>query len=405
MDPKEQRRISVVIPTFNRKETLNKTLAGYRAQSLSQNQFEVIVIDDGSTDGTGELLNQLRKAESNISYYRLEHGGPARARNLGIEKASSDLILITGDDCIPHPYLLDAHLKRHADAHGICVLGQISWHPEIEVSPLMRYLERDVQFNYSSIERHKNNVPFRYFYTSNVSLPRKYLREMGGFDEDFKYAVWEDIELSYRIWKAGVRVVYEPHAKVFHHHVIALEDYLKRQYRLGLMGALLYRKHPELCELVPVGETVNPEIQHRFYHAMLDYYYFMGIQSGLMAEGELPEEAKKISVIPLEERIQNWNSLWLEKFHYRLLDARRRIRDLEELMRDKDFILKAEKENIVRRDKVIAQRDAMNDQLRRTFAQKDLLISELTQFAERVKQTLAYKAYKNIRRILRPNRL
>ena len=264
----------------------------------------------------------------------------------------------------------------------------------------MRYIERDVQFNYAAIARSKKHVFFCYFYTSNISLPRSYLLETGGFDEDFKHAVWEDVEIGYRLWMAGVRIVYEPRARVFHHHRVTLEDYLKRQYRLGLMGSLLYRKHPELCELVPVTETVNPEIQHRFYHAILDYYYFMGIQRGLMSEGELPDSVKNIPVIPFEERLENWNTLWLGKLHQRLFEARLRIKELEEIVRDKDFILKVGNEEITRRDRLTAEREAEITRLNHTLREKDRELTELRWFEGRVKRTMPYKAYKIMKSIL-----
>lgn len=394
MDPRKQPDISVLIPTHNRKELLGKTLDAYRRQSLPPLRFELLVIDDGSTDGTREMMERLSVERPGLRYVRTEHAGPARARNIGIEKARAELVFFTGDDCIPDAKLLEAHCETHAGVKGIAVLGHIAWHPDVEVSPLMRYLEKDVQFSYPAISKTGRCVPYYYFYTSNISLPKRYLSSVGGLDEDFKYAVWEDIELGYRLWKTGLRIRYEPRAKVFHHHTVTLEHYLTRQYRLGLMGALLYRKHPNLSELVPVTETVNPEIQHRFYHAVLDYYYFMGIQRGLAGEEEMPDAARGVPVIPLEERIENWNTLWLDKFHRRLLDARRRIRELEAALRDREFGL-----TIARKD-IAAFQSGQRERERAEERERDRELAELRYFQNRVTSSLPYKAYRLLRRLL-----
>jgi len=218
--------ISVIIPTYNRKKTLLKALEAYRKQSIPQEKFEILVIDDGSTDSTERMTEKLQKEHKNIYFFQQSHSGPAQARNLGIEKASSELILFTGDDCIPDKNLLQEHIRLHKKGDAIAVLGHIDWHPDLEITPFMRYINIDTQFSYPKIKETPANVPFGCFYTSNISIPKKYFQGVGIFDTDFTDAVLEDVELGYRIWKSGVRTIYNKRAITYHHHKICFIIFL-----------------------------------------------------------------------------------------------------------------------------------------------------------------------------------
>jgi GT2 family glycosyltransferase len=293
--------ITVIIPTYNRKEILQKALHAYKDQTLPQDRFEIIVVDDGSTDGTKDVVSEFEKTLANVRYLHQSHGGPAKARNLGIEKASSGLILFTGDDCIPDKNLLLEHLRLHEGGNAIAVLGHVDWHPDLEVTPFMSYINVDTQFSYPKIKETPENVPFCYFYTSNISIPRKCFESAGIFDTDFTEAVWEDVDLGYRIWKSGVRIVYNPKAITYHYHTVNIEDYIRRQIRAGRAAAILYGKHPEMVDFLRVTKAASPEVRFRFYQALLDYYYTVGLQEALQSE-----KAEQ-SLIPLEDRLKNWS--------------------------------------------------------------------------------------------------
>ncbi len=138
--------ISVIIPTRDRAKVLEKALLAYKEQVLSQDEFEILVVDDGSTDATAQCVSSSAKGQPNIRYLRQEKGGPAKARNLGIAEARGKLLLITGDDCIPDPSLLQEHIRSHKSKHNIAVLGHVDWHPDITITPFMEYVGRTYQF-------------------------------------------------------------------------------------------------------------------------------------------------------------------------------------------------------------------------------------------------------------------
>ena len=107
-------KISVIVPTYNRKHELTKLLHSLNNQTLPPSRFEIVVIDDGSTDGTEEwLMKNKNQFHATISYYAQNHGGPGAARNLGMEKADGDIFAFTDTDCIAEPHWLDSFLKAH----------------------------------------------------------------------------------------------------------------------------------------------------------------------------------------------------------------------------------------------------------------------------------------------------
>ena len=208
-------RATIVIPTFNRLEQLKSVIAAVQRQNRpSDTDLEVVVVDDGSSDGTGEWL-ESQIGNPGFKVIRQQNAGPARARNRGVEAASGDLILFLGDDTEPQPGWLDAHLEEHRFFDGpgpLAVLGYTTFSPDIE-SPFLRFInEYGAQFGYLLIED-PLDVPFNFFYTSNISLPRSELVRLGGFREDFPAAAWEDIEFAYRAVGDGLKIHYRPDAR------------------------------------------------------------------------------------------------------------------------------------------------------------------------------------------------
>lgn len=384
--------ISVIIPTYNRKDILQKALHAYKDQSLPQDQFEIIVVDDGSTDGTKEAVEKICITQLNVRYFHQPHGGPAKARNLGIEQAKGPIILFTGDDCIPDKHLLQEHLRLHKKGEAIAALGHIDWHPDLEITPFMRYINIDTQFSYPKIKETPHNVPFIYFYTSNISIPKKYLELAGTFDTDFTEAVWEDVELGYRIWKSGVRIVYNPRALTYHHHRVRLQDYINRQIRAGKAAAILYRKHPELIDFLRLPKVTSPEVRFRFYQALLDYYYLVGLQEALQ-----PDKKDK-SFIPIEDRLKNWSDVEKDRLMKDVQTLEKLIAIKAQEIHRRDQQIKQRDGEIVRRDNEIAKRDKLVEELHNKNQEKYYRIVELEKLEVRLKSSLLYRMYKLFRR-------
>jgi glycosyltransferase involved in cell wall biosynthesis len=251
---------SVIVPTHNRRALLAEVLAALEAQAGAP-PFEAIVVDDGSTDGTPEWLAGLSPRIS-LRVIAQPNRGPAAARNAGLRVARGRMLAYLGDDTLPEPGWLAAHHARHA-ASGFdprqAVIGYTGWHPRVRLTPFLCYVnEHGAQFGYALI-RDPGRVPFNFFYTSNVSLPRA-LAATEPFDEAFPYAAWEDVEAAYRLERHGLRLAYERAARVAHDHPTDLRRFGARQERAGYCAVVFHQRHPELGAFLGLGADGPPPL-------------------------------------------------------------------------------------------------------------------------------------------------
>jgi GT2 family glycosyltransferase len=212
--------ISVIIPTFNRAAILQRCLDHLAAQSLPSEHFEIIVIDDGSSDHTPQVLAAAARRMA-LLHQRQDNRGPAAARNCGLRLARGDWVLFLNDDALLEPDALAIHLAEHARrGPRSAVLGQFVMHPEFARpdSPIGHCLDRsDLIFEYA---RMAPDTPYDHwkFYTCNLSVQREFVLRHGGFDEGFVRMGAEDIELGLRMFRDGCRVWYRPDCVARHAH-------------------------------------------------------------------------------------------------------------------------------------------------------------------------------------------
>ncbi len=249
-------RISVVIPTFNRLADLRRTLAALESDRAGLPfGVEIVVVDDGSADGTSAFLEEWAARTPGAKTLSQENSGPARARNRGAAAAKGEIVLFLGDDTVPEPGFLSIHEKAHrlGGPGPLAVLGYTTWDEErMRVTPFLTHLnEMGTQFGYSIIPD-PDDVPFNFFYTSNVSLPRGTLLALGGFDEEFPYAAWEDVEFAYRATRAtpALRMVYRSAARTRHNHPTDLASF-RSQAAKGRGGGRDVR--PEAPRALPLA--------------------------------------------------------------------------------------------------------------------------------------------------------
>ena len=301
--------VSIVIPTFNRSRKLQKVLDSLFSQNYPPSRYEIVVVDDGSTDDTPQMVASRKEVSTcRLTYLRQEKSGPAAARNLGIGSATGDIVLLLGDDMVAHRELIQQHMKCQAEHEGeVAVLGYITWSPEIRVTPFMRYIgEFGDQFGYHFVDDGEE-VSYAFFYGSNLSIRRDTLLEKGLFDQDFKHAAFEDTELGFRLQQKGLRIVFNREAVGYHCHATTLRKYTRRQVVAGLSAAIGYRKHPNGFLTLPGGvhsknavksaakhimipifalfvnlmDRRDHEFSERRYRQILDYYFLRGFKKGM----------------------------------------------------------------------------------------------------------------------------
>jgi glycosyltransferase involved in cell wall biosynthesis len=251
-------KVSVIVPVYNPGPDIDDCIRSLVGQTLPASEYEAIFVDDGSTDGTGEMIGEARFPFA-LKYWRQQNQGPGTARNEGLLRADGELVLFIGDDILADERLLEEHLLAHAARSdpGAAVLGHIDWVQDLPRTAVMDFVcgQSSLQFAYAfipSLER----LDYRFFYTSNVSVRRQFLVDAAAagvvFDSDFRYAAFEDSEFAYRLEKRGLELRYAAKALAYHEHWMDVENFSRREFRAGQMAVIFYRKHPQMDELLQV---------------------------------------------------------------------------------------------------------------------------------------------------------
>lgn len=238
-----------IIPTFNRIDALLLCLEHLERQTFSQ--FEVIVVDDGSTDATSrEIERFLARTSLSLRYVRQPNSGPARARNLAVSMTKAPICLIIGDDILCSPGFASIHLRLHAGRPELNVagLGLTRWSTSLQtVTPFMRWMDDSgSQFAYADLLA-GTPPEWRHFYTSNLSLKTDLLRRHP-FNEKFSGQHWmmEDMELGYRLQqRENLQIVFLPDATADHVHPTDFRKACKRAYGAGLSSRLFDELWPD----------------------------------------------------------------------------------------------------------------------------------------------------------------
>lgn len=237
-------KISVVIPTKNRSGLLAEAIERIESQTVSKELYEVIVIDNDSTDDTRTVLEQKALTYCNLKFGVQEKPGAAATRNAGLRLAQGDVVLFIDDDVYAEPSLVEAHLNWQERYSNASVIGAVSM-PWGETSdPFLRYLRDHRILNPYTPSR--GPIDFSYYHTCNVSTPTQTLLNVGGFNEAFKVYGMEDIELGYRLEKGGNRMVFAADARAVHYRFPDYQDFIERSEHAGYSLGHLIRLHPEL---------------------------------------------------------------------------------------------------------------------------------------------------------------
>lgn len=232
-------RLSVIIPTYNRKESLLRTLRALERQTFPPSAFEVLVISDGATDGTAEVLRDLKMPYA-LRFVEQKNAGPSRARNNGAQLAQAPLLVFVDDDIEPVENFLEEHAKAHAKTPNLVLIGPQTG-PFGEPMPAWiewehRMLQKQyVHFKSGDWEIGPNNL-----YSGNFSLAREALLEVGGFNEQFTRQ--EDVELGFRLERRGMGFAFSAEADGIHRSSRAFASWHKTPFEYGRRDVQMSRE-------------------------------------------------------------------------------------------------------------------------------------------------------------------
>lgn len=238
--------ISVVIPTYNRKAQLRQCLESLFRQDYPEKDFEIIVIDDGSTDGTRAMLEELLTPHPNLRYFSQLHKGPAVARNLGIEEARAEIIGFSDTDCVLDSNWIKNMVEAHREKETAVAVGGKTIVDSHNIKAQVSQFLSDGAIE-TSINGNKQVI---FFPTCNVSFKKKNLN--GKFNESFPLPAGEDLDFFWRLYKKGATFCCRPDIEVLHNCHPSQRSFLKQAYMYGRGNYLvqhIHRDHPLLKEI------------------------------------------------------------------------------------------------------------------------------------------------------------
>jgi glycosyltransferase involved in cell wall biosynthesis len=248
-------RATIQFCTYNRAALLERVLDACFEQTIPPSSYEIVLVNDGSTDFTAQTIERLRaRSTSPLLVVDQPNRGLAAARNAGIGQARGERIIFIDDDVLPLPNFVEEHLRSHASHPQAIVRGGAISVESFDNLPPPVWSIKDYSGNY--------------FWTTNVSLPLQTIRSIGGFNESFSEYGWEDIDVGLRLRACAVKAVFNPKALVYHYKprprstsVQAMVEQARAQARTAVK---LARLHPHWRAYLATG--INPV--QRSLHAL-----------------------------------------------------------------------------------------------------------------------------------------
>lgn len=262
--PSRLPRFSVVFPTFQRRDRIVEGVRSLERQEYA-GDFEIIVVVDGSTDGTLEALKALRITPS-LRILSQPNSGAAVARNAGALAASGDIVLFLDDDMSADPHLLSQHEKSHREGADL-VLGHIPLDPRSPRNVVSEGVRVWAEERLTRLSGREARLTLHDFLTGQLSIKAELFHRVGGFDVDFTRDGTfgnEDLDFGYRMFQKGFRVVFNPAAVSWQYYVVTPEHHLRQWRQAGRADVLFARKHPgqarQLFQLQYADERMNRRV-------------------------------------------------------------------------------------------------------------------------------------------------
>jgi glycosyltransferase involved in cell wall biosynthesis len=242
--------LSVVVPTYNRARLLDQCLGALVAQVDAEVPFEVVVVDDGSSDDTAAVLDRY-SSRLPLRFERQPNRGQAAALNRGLELAGGRFCVFLDDDVIAAPHLLAEHLRAQRVSGGAVALGNLALQLPPRAGGLARYVGRWWESHYAQLEEGRRRPTFRNCYSGNISMPRSRLVEAGGFAEWIPRSF--DVELAYRLERAGLPIVFVAEARAVQIYEKGFTGIARDFEDAGRAAVAMYGREPAMLPHLPLG--------------------------------------------------------------------------------------------------------------------------------------------------------
>jgi len=238
-------KISVIVPTYNSERTIGKTIKAVLNQNYPKKKYELIIVDDGSSDKTVDVVKKIKS----VRFFKQKHKGAAAARNFGVKKSKGNIILFTDADCVPGKNWIKNMVKPFADKNVIAVSG--TYKTMNNDSLIARFVGLEIDERHRKLQK-RQSIDF--VGTFSGAYRKEIFRKIRGFDESFTTADGEDMEISFRAEKFG-KMVFADKAFVYHRHPDSLSKFLKQKFSRGIWRFFVYRKQKHKV----VGDSYTPK--------------------------------------------------------------------------------------------------------------------------------------------------
>jgi GT2 family glycosyltransferase len=233
-------KASICIPSYNRKQFLLATLRSLNHQSAHPDSYEVIVSDDGSTDGTVEVLAELR-TKYRLRWFTQTNAGPAAASNAAAALAENDVLIFLDADQVCSPNMVAVHLETHEREGDVFVQGLYPLAEGFRSRAASLLYERELLSALAPIDR--PHPASSHMWSAQVSVRRSTWREVGGFDSCFREYGGEDTDFGLRVAALGIPFLFEPRALSYHLHEVSYRSLRRQAYAEGCSIVRLSEKH------------------------------------------------------------------------------------------------------------------------------------------------------------------
>jgi len=235
--------LTIIIPAFNEGLAIKSTLQSLGPTAF-KNKWDIIIVNDGSTDKTGEIARQF-----SVNVVDQDNQGPAIARNEGVKRASGEIIVFTDSDCVTDTHFVEEMIRPFI---GSSVVGVKGAYRTRQTGIWARFAQTEFMERYAKLSR-SESIDFVDSYAA--AFRKDVFLQVGGFDAHFPVANNEDVDLSYRIARLGHPMVFNPNAIVYHTHPNSMKAYLKLKFSRAYWRMLVYRKFPEKI----VSDSYTPQ--------------------------------------------------------------------------------------------------------------------------------------------------